>query len=153
MNNKLWVIIGSGGFCHKLPFLQGTFGTIEALFIYILVIFLAPSHIYLWTYGFIIIFTILSIISGNISERYFSIKDPHSFVLDEVAGFFCSVIFLPTTYSYIILAFVLFRIFDIWKPFPISKLQNLSGGVGIISDDLAAGFYANICCQIVKYLI
>lgn len=153
MNNKLWIIVGSGGFCHQLPFLQGTFGTIEALFIYMAVIFLVPSQTYLWSYGFIILLTILSIILGTASERHFRIKDPPSFVLDEVAGFFCSVIFLPTTYFYIILAFVLFRIFDVWKPFPIRESQKLPKGIGIVSDDLISGFYANICCQIVKYLI
>jgi phosphatidylglycerophosphatase A len=153
MNNKLWVIIGSGGLAHKLPFLQGTFGTIEAVLIYVAIIFLSPSQIYLWSYGFIILFTVLSIVLGAVSERYFNTKDPYPFVLDEMAGFFCSVLFLPASFLYIMLAFILFRMFDIWKPFPIRKSQELPGGVGIVADDLMAGFYTNVCCQIIKYLI
>lgn len=153
MNTKFWAVIGGGVLGHKLPFLQGTFGTFEAVLIYTTIIFLFPAHIYLLTYGLIIFFTVLSIILGTVSEKYFQTKDPHPFVLDEVAGYFCSVIFLPPTYGYIILAFFLFRLFDIWKPFPIRKSQELEGGVGIVVDDLLAGLYTNICCQIIKYLI
>lgn len=152
MINKLWAIIGSGGIAHKLPFLQGTFGTLEAVLIYMAIIFLFPSQIYLLCYGLIIFFTVSGIILGTASEKYFRAKDPHPFVLDEIAGYFCTVIFLPSTYSYIILSFFLFRIFDIWKPFPIRKSQELKGGVGIVLDDLLAGLYTNICCQIIKYL-
>jgi phosphatidylglycerophosphatase A len=151
--NKLFVIIGSGGLGHKLPLLQGTFGTIEAMVLYLVVLAWAPEQANLWAYGFIILFTVLSMVLGGLSEQYFKTKDPRPFVLDELAGFFCAVIFLPTGYFYIIGAFILFRIFDIWKPFPIRRLQDLPAGVGIVADDLLAGFYANICCQIIRYLI
>ena len=160
--NKLLVVIGSGGLGHKLPLLQGTFGTLEAVVLYLAVLTWAPAQANLWAYGFIILFTVLSMALGGLSERYFKAKDPHPFVLDEVAGFFCAVIFLPATYPpdqagragfYIIGAFILFRIFDVWKPFPIRRLQDLPAGVGIVADDLLAGFYANICCQIIRYLI
>lgn len=151
--NKLFVIIGSGGVGYKLPLLQGTFGTLEAVFLYLAVLAWAPEQVNLWVYGFIVLFTVLSMALGGLSERYFKAKDPPPFVLDELAGFFCAVIFLPTTYFYIICAFILFRIFDIWKPFPIRRLQDLPAGVGIVVDDLWAGFYANICCQIIRYLI
>lgn len=151
--NKLLVIIGSGGVGHKLPLLQGTVGALEALVLYLAVLKWAPSEINLWVYGFIIAFTILGMALGGVSEEYFRTKDPHPFVLDELAGFFCAVIFLPATYFYIAGTFILFRIFDIWKPFPIRKSQDLPAGVGIVVDDLLAGFYANICCQIIGYLI
>ncbi|MEK7310297.1 MAG: phosphatidylglycerophosphatase A [Planctomycetota bacterium] len=151
--NKLFVIIGSGGLGHKLPLLQGTFGTLEAVVLYLAVLVWAPEQANLWAYGFIILFTVLSLALGGTSEQYFKAKDPHPFVLDEVAGFFCAVIFLPTAYFYIICAFILFRIFDIWKPFPIRRLQDLPAGAGIVADDLLAGFYANICCQTIRYLI
>ena len=151
--NKFLVIIGSGGLGHKLPLFPGTFGTLEALALYLAVLTWAPEQANLWVYGFIILFTVLSLALGGLSEQYFKAKDPHPFVLDEVAGFFCAVIFLPTTCFYIIGAFILFRIFDIWKPFPIRRLQDLPAGVGIVADDLLAGFYANICCQIIRDLI
>ena len=151
--NKLLVVIGSGGLGHKFPLLQGTFGTLEAVVLYLAVLAWAPAQVNLWAYGFIILFMVLSLALGGLSEQYFKAKDPHPFVLDEVAGFFCAVIFLPTTCFYIIGAFILFRIFDIWKPFPIRRLQDLPAGVGIVADDLLAGFYANICCQIIRYLI
>lgn len=151
--NKLLVIIGSGGLGHKLPLLPGTFGTIEAVALYLVVLSWFPEQVNIWVYGFIVLFTVLCLSLGGLSEQYFKAKDPPAFVLDEIAGFFCAVIFLPVGHFYIIAAFVLFRIFDIWKPFPIRKLQELPAGVGIVADDILAGFYANICCQIIRYLI
>lgn len=151
--NKLLVIIGSGGVGHKLPLLQGTFGTLEAAVLYLAVLNWAPGQVNLWAYGFILLFAVLGMALGGVAEEYFKAKDPRPFVLDEVAGFFCAIIFLPTTLFYIICAFVLFRVFDVWKPFPIRKLQDLPAGAGIVADDLLAGFYANICCQIIRYLI
>lgn len=153
MINKLWVIIGGGGLGHKLPFLQGTFGTIEGVLIYIAVLLIMPSYINICLWVLIILFTVLSIILGTYAEKYYNTKDPHPFVLDEIAGFFCSVIFLHSMYFYLLLSFILFRLFDIWKPFPIRKLQDLPGGTGIVADDLLAGCYANICCQVIRYLM
>lgn len=153
MNKKLIIIIGSGGFAHKLSIMPGTFGTIEAVIIYAAIIWLAPAQLYVWSYGLIIFFTLLTLLIGAAYEQYCQKKDPPAFILDEIAGFFCSVIFLPTNLFYIALAFILFRVFDIWKPLFIRKVQNLPGGLGIIADDLLAGICANICCQIIKHLL
>lgn len=151
--SKFSVIIGCGALGHKLPLLQGTVGTIEAVLLYLGILLWYPERANLLVYAFILLFTLLSVILGGLAENYFKSKDPPAFVLDEIAGFFCSVLFLPYGYFYLILAFVLFRFFDVWKPFPIRKLQELPAGVGIVVDDLLAGFYANICCQAIYYLM
>jgi len=68
-------------------------------------------------------------------------KDPRVIVIDEIAGFMVANFAAPLGIVVVILAFVLFRFFDIVKPFPISKLERLPGGAGIVLDDVMAGLY------------
>ena len=69
-------------------------------------------------------------------------KDPGLIVIDEVAGMMVSVALVPRTVPVLVCAFFLFRLFDIWKPFPARDSQWLPGGAGVMVDDLIAGFYA-----------
>ena len=69
-------------------------------------------------------------------------KDPGVIVIDEVAGMMVSVLLLPRTLGVLVCAFLLFRLFDIWKPFPAREAQALRGGFGVVVDDLIAGVYA-----------
>ena len=69
-------------------------------------------------------------------------KDPGLIVIDEVAGMMVSVALVPRSVSVLICAFFLFRLFDIWKPFPAREAQALHGGAGVMVDDLIAGVYA-----------
>ncbi|MBI2528009.1 MAG: phosphatidylglycerophosphatase A [Candidatus Rokubacteria bacterium] len=78
------------------------------------------------------------------AERLLGHKDPGVIVIDEVAGMMLSVLFLPRTLPVLLTAFLLFRLFDIWKPFPARESQALSGGLGVMVDDLVAGLYALI---------
>jgi phosphatidylglycerophosphatase A len=68
--------------------------------------------------------------------------DPGVIVIDEVAGMMVSVALLPRTPAVLFCAFLLFRLFDIWKPFPAREAQALRGGFGVVVDDLIAGAYA-----------
>ena len=77
-------------------------------------------------------------------ERVLGRKDPGVIVIDEVAGMLLSVILLPQTPPVLIAAFLLFRLFDVWKPFPARESQALTGGIGVMVDDLIAGFYTLI---------
>jgi phosphatidylglycerophosphatase A len=69
-------------------------------------------------------------------------KDPGAIVIDEVAGMTLSVLFLPLTIPVLLTGFALFRLFDVWKPFPACDSQRIRGGVGVMIDDLIAGLYA-----------
>ena len=69
-------------------------------------------------------------------------KDPGLIVIDEVAGMMVAVLLVPRTPAVLLCAFLLFRLFDIWKPFPAREAQALRGGVGVMVDDLIAGVYA-----------
>ena len=74
-------------------------------------------------------------------ERRLGKKDPGVIVIDEVAGMMVSVLLLPRTWPVLISAFFLFRLFDIWKPFPAHESQAIRGGLGVMLDDLIAGAY------------
>jgi phosphatidylglycerophosphatase A len=69
-------------------------------------------------------------------------KDPGLIVIDEVAGMMVSVALVPRSVPVLVCAFLLFRLFDIWKPFPARDSQSLPGGAGVMVDDLIAGAYA-----------
>ncbi len=75
--------------------------------------------------------------------------DPSHVVIDEVMGMAVSIAFLPWTFATIAAGFVLFRIFDITKPFPARRSEKLPGGWGIVMDDVVAGIYANIVLRLV----
>jgi len=74
--------------------------------------------------------------------------DPPEVVIDEAAGFVLAVFLLPPSWVYISAGFVLFRIFDILKPFPLRRVERLKGGLGIVLDDLLAGIYTVLCIRI-----
>ena len=79
------------------------------------------------------------------AERLLGKKDPGAVVVDEVAGQLITFLFVPwlTTWTWSVVAgFVAFRVFDIWKPYPVRRLEGLGGGLGIMADDMLAGFYA-----------
>jgi phosphatidylglycerophosphatase A len=80
--------------------------------------------------------------ASNRVEDVLEHKDPGLIVIDEVAGMMVSVALLPRTPLVLFCAFLLFRIFDIWKPFPAREAQALRGGIGVVVDDLIAGVYA-----------
>ena len=79
--------------------------------------------------------------------------DHSGIVWDEFAGYFITMIAAPAGWVWILVGFALFRLFDIWKPWPISILdKQVDGGFGIMIDDIVAGFFALICLQLSYYL-
>jgi phosphatidylglycerophosphatase A len=80
-------------------------------------------------------------------------SDPGFVVIDEVAGQMISLIGVRLNWKYLLLSFILFRGFDIVKPFPLRRLERLPGGTGIMMDDVGAGLYALIVIHILQHLI
>jgi len=91
-------------------------------------------------------------LSGR-AEKIFNKKDAGCIVIDEVSGMLLSLIFIPYDIKLVILAFILFRILDALKPFPLDRLQSLNGSIGIMSDDIVAGLYTNIILQVALRLV
>lgn len=88
-------------------------------------------------------------VACHFAEQSFGTKDSGQIVIDEVAGYAVSVLFVPMAPGYLIAGFFLFRFFDIFKPPPVRQIERaLDGGIGIMADDLAAGIYANLCLQL-----
>jgi phosphatidylglycerophosphatase A len=84
----------------------------------------------------------LGVPAATIVARESGRKDPQFVVIDEVAGQWIALLFCPFDLSHALIALVLFRLFDITKPFPARQLESLPGGWGIVFDDVAAGLYA-----------
>jgi len=78
--------------------------------------------------------------------------DPSSIVVDEVAGMLVALVGHPRSLPWVLALFLLFRVMDVWKPFPIRKLQDLTGGWGIVADDLLAGVYANLLGRLADWV-
>jgi len=74
-------------------------------------------------------------------------------VIDEVGGTLVALFWVPVSWLTFSLGFLLFRIFDIIKPFPVNRVETLKGGTGIVLDDLLAGIYANLCLRFILFLI
>ncbi|HEX8291678.1 MAG TPA: phosphatidylglycerophosphatase A, partial [Pyrinomonadaceae bacterium] len=93
----------------------------------------------------ILVVALAGIWAGSRAEKLLAKKDPGAVVVDEVAGQLITFLFVPwlTTWSWsVAVGFVAFRVFDIWKPYPVRRLEGLGGGLGIMADDMLAGFYA-----------
>jgi phosphatidylglycerophosphatase A len=91
---------------------------------------------------FIAVAIALGVPAATIVARESGRKDPQSVVIDEVAGQAIALLFSPFDWHHAAIALVLFRLFDITKPFPVYRIENLPGGWGIVFDDVAAGLYA-----------
>jgi phosphatidylglycerophosphatase A len=95
-------------------------------------------------------FALAGIWASGRSTEIFGTDDPHEAVVDEVMGQIITFLFIPFTMSWkwLLAGFLLFRLFDIWKPYPIDSLQQLPRGLGVCADDILAGVYAGICLAV-----
>ncbi len=123
----------------------GTYGSIAALLLWAAYGWLArPAHAVLLIALIVGIFLaiILGVPAATIVERESGRHDPGFVVIDEVIGQWIALLFCPVDWPHALVALVLFRLFDITKPFPVRRFERLPGGWGIVFDDVAAGLYA-----------
>lgn len=144
-------LFSTGFFMGKIPFMPGTFGSLVAIPVGYLCTFLP-------FYAGWIIFGLIFFFGVYLSSRYATIsgiEDPSCVVIDEVAGLLLFYLIFPFKPVYIIAGFLLFRFFDILKPFPVSFFDKIKNGWGIMLDDIVAGLYAVlvwfIVLKILKY--
>ena len=121
-----------------MPKAPGTFGTLAAVPMAIAVNYLGAI------YGAfsLAIFISVAVLTSGLSRKLIGREDPPEIVIDEAAGFAVTLFLLPLSWFSLSLGFLLFRLFDIFKPFPIRRLEKIKGGIGIVLDDLLAGVYA-----------
>jgi len=128
----------SVGFVGRIPGAPGTYGSLVTLpLAYLWGSVVTENH--LITLGLIIVLLILGTIASNIVSRSMGVEDPSEIVIDELVGQWLAVLAIPNHWGFWLAAFILFRIFDIWKPWIIDKSQHLPGGLGIMMDDVLAG--------------
>ena len=139
--------------CFKvgyLPLAPGTWGSIFA----ILVWWVLLKDLDLLIFGIVIIlFFFIGIIVSNIIIDQNDNNDPSYIIIDELVGQWLALWILPDGYFYIIIAFILFRFFDIIKPWPIRFIEQLPKGLGVMCDDLAAGLITLILTQIINFYL
>jgi len=146
-------MLATGLYVGKLPKAPGTLGTLVALI---------PIFIY-WNKGgeYILInqiFITLAVFftgiwASTVIVETFKEKDPEYIVIDEIAGYMVAMIGFPLNFKIMLLAFVIFRIFDIFKPPPIKQVEKLPSGLGIMLDDVVAGAYTWLVMYVLVYVL
>ncbi len=129
----------------KAPKAPGTFGTLATLPLVLLLNWAGPFY----AMGFVLLFLPIAVWGADTYAKIIKVEDPGEIVIDEVWGFLITMTWLPMTWQACLLGFLLFRVLDITKPLLIGYLdRKLSGGWGIMADDIAAGIVANLVLQI-----
>ena len=132
----LWQFIATFFYIGKLPFAPGTWGSLSALVLW----YFLPTSVLIHC-SIIITLFIVGVYSSNEVVKEMSISDPPEVIIDEVTGMGISLFLLPHDFRLYIIAFIVFRIFDILKPTFIYRVQSLPGGWGIMIDDVLAGMF------------
>ncbi len=133
-----------------MPFAPGTFGTLVAIPLYLLI---AQLDL-LYYLAFILLAFAIGVYLCKYTSAALGVHDHSGIVWDEFVGFWITMIAVPVTWQWIVVGFVLFRVFDIVKPWPVKVVdKRMTGGFGIMFDDVLAGLYALGCLQFALYLL
>lgn len=137
-----WKFIGTGFGSGYSPIAPGTAGALVGCAVLVLLHYFSPAEMYLPALVTLIVaFFFLGAKATDKLEPEWG-HDPSRIVADEMVGVWIAMLFVPFTWLNLALAFGLFRLFDIWKPLGIQRLEKLPGGWGVMMDDVLAGVYA-----------
>jgi len=149
--DRLAYALATGAGAGFAPVAPGTFGALEGVALFLAISALATRPLALGTGARILLLTAINVAifalgvwASNRACEITGLKDPSQVVFDEVSGqliALTAVIAAPTILG-VVAAFILFRLFDIFKPYPIRKLEHLPSGLGVMADDALAGVYA-----------
>ncbi len=146
---KAVLFLATGFYVGNIPLAPGTFGSLIGLALCFLLagIQLPPAIV------LAVLFIGFAVWIAHAAEKTLKKKDPGCIVIDEVCGMVVTLIGLPFNLTTAAIGFIIFRILDILKPFPIRTLdKRLAGGIGIVADDVVAGIFANIFLRILLYI-
>ena len=144
------VFLATVAYCGYFPIAPGTIGSAAGLIVYLLVWWTQSSAL---EAALIVAVFIAGAWAGTVAERYFGGIDPGPVVIDEVLGMLITLAFIRVGWPGALAGFVLFRIFDVIKPFPANRLERLHGGVGVMADDAMAAVYANLSLRLLIWLL
>jgi len=142
--DRICKLIASVFYIGYLPIAPGSIGSFAALFFYN---FVKDNPVAMGLS--IVVCFILGLLTAGRVESLLDDKDASEIIIDEFTGMLIALYLLPATMGYVVSAFLLFRFFDIVKPKPINRLEELGGSLGIMLDDVMAGVYANLILQFV----
>lgn len=131
------------------PVVPGTFGTLLAIPLY-----LALAHLSFWLYSAVIlILFIFGVYGCRLALAKLKVSDPPSLVWDEIVGFLVAMAAITPSLKTVLVGFLLFRLFDIVKPWPANWVdKNIGGGLGVMLDDVLAGIYVNLILQFALWM-
>lgn len=135
--------IATGFFVGRIPFAPGTLGTLVGI---PLVLIFSTKKLLL---GAIVVLFILGWVSAQRVIQKKGNPDPEEVVIDEIVGYMASFLFVEPTYKTIVLAFILFRVIDVFKPFPVNLFEKFPGGLGVMADDLVGGVLTSLILFII----
>jgi len=138
---RLGVFIATCGYIGYAPFAPGTFGSAAGLVVFFLVRSTRSIPIEL---ALIVVLFAIGVWSGNEAERHFGRVDPGPVVVDEVVGMLITLALIPVNLAGAIVGFLLFRVLDVFKPWPSGRFEQLPGGLGVMADDGMAAIYGNL---------
>ena len=144
---RLAVFISTVAYVGYFPVAPGTAGSAAALVIYALLAWTGSTPAYV---GATVAIFIVGVWAASIAERYFGGIDPGPVVIDEVVGMLITLAFVPVSWKSAFIGFIAFRVFDVIKPYPAGRLERLSGGLGVMADDAAAGLYGFVVMHVLN---
>lgn len=148
--NQIILALATGLYVGMLPKAPGTWGSLVAILFWLPIRGLSLLY---YLALLVVLFVVGFLVSGS-AEKLLNRPDAGPIVIDEILGMFITLTLAPNHPVAWALGFILFRVFDIAKPFPVSWFDDhLHGGIGIMMDDVMAGVYALICLQIIWYFI
>ena len=148
LRSRLAVAFASFGYVGFAPVAPGTVGSAAAIPLFLLLRWAGSPWLEVAVCGVLVV---AGAWSARLAERALGVEDPGPVVIDEVVGMLVSLLFLPGTWPVILAAFIAFRLFDIVKPWPAGRLEDVPGGWGVMADDVMAGVYANLTIQILLW--
>ncbi len=148
--NRLIMAIATGGYIGKIPKAPGTWGSAAA---FIPWFFLRKLSLPVY-FGWLVVIFVVGFFASGSAEKLLDQSDPGCIVIDEILGMLIALTLVPDHPAAWLLAFLLFRVFDILKPFPVSWFdRHIHGGLGIMLDDVMAGVYSFIILQGILVLL
>jgi phosphatidylglycerophosphatase A len=149
---RLAVFLATAGYSGYFPIAPGTVGSALGLLVYAAIRW-GQSPVLPIVEVLVILFLFAAgVWASTGAERYFGGIDPGPIVVDEVVGMLMTLALIPVGLSGALAGFVLFRIFDVIKPFPARRFEALHGGLGVMADDAMAAIYANVSLRLLMAL-
>jgi len=150
MKTRLAILLATVGYVGHFPVAPGTAGSVAAMPLFFLLRMAGSPALEV---AAILVLLAAGCWAGSVAEAHYARTDPGYVVLDEVVGMLVTLLLVPVSALGALVGFFLFRLFDIVKPFPARQCERLHGGVGIMTDDVVAGIYANLALRLIIWIV